>query len=186
MPRRSGAATAKARRPSIHDLSHAELTDEEMLGWQREMSGGTDRACVLVGAALLDQKLGECLVAHMRADLTTDEVAQLFSRENSPLSSLSSKTALAHSLEILDREQRDQLDTIRRIRNAFAHSKEPRPPPSTDIARLPKAHERSKHGPRRLGGTRSVRAVHTRSDDRLCRTTPSCFGGACEPAAGCH
>jgi hypothetical protein len=76
----------------------------------------TDRACAVLGAALLDSTLEDLV----RARLKTRREDLLGS--NRPLGSFSSRISLAHALSWIDDDAAADLDLIRSVRNDFAHA----------------------------------------------------------------
>ena len=77
------------------------------------------RGAVLVGVARVDAALERLLQAVMAADTKRDD--HLF-RPDAPLGSLGAKVALALRLGLIDEAVERSLQTLRRVRNAFAHS----------------------------------------------------------------
>lgn len=81
----------------------------------------SDRGCALFAASYLDKALEElleaCMVQHkkMREELFTGQ---------SPLSTFSSKIKMAYYLGKIAESERRDLETIRSIRNEFAHDPE--------------------------------------------------------------
>ncbi len=86
----------------------------------------------LVLSAAIEQALEIAISTHF---VVSDDAAQaLFNDQNGPLSTFAAKTKIAYALGVFDAPVRDELDLIRYIRNAFAHSKEPLTFESTLIA----------------------------------------------------
>jgi hypothetical protein len=77
------------------------------------------RGAVLVGVARVDEALERLLQAVMAPDTERDD--RLF-RPDAPLGSLGAKVALARRLGLIDEAVERSLQTLRRVRNAFAHS----------------------------------------------------------------
>lgn len=79
----------------------------------------TDRGRALVTASLVEEMLEEILRGFL---LENSATKRLFEAPNAPLSTFSAKAASSRALGLIsDKEFRD-IDLIRRIRNAFAHS----------------------------------------------------------------
>jgi len=78
----------------------------------------TERGCVLVGAAFLDEKLKELI--NKVATGSNKAKKELFDAMG-PLGSLSAKINLAYCFGLISQEARHDLHTIREIRNKFAH-----------------------------------------------------------------
>ncbi|TKT72009.1 hypothetical protein YH63_011580 [Afipia massiliensis] len=71
------------------------------------------------GAALLEAAVTQALLSRLRESKTGNR--ELF-RGNAPLSSFSSITQMAFALNVFGKEYRHDIDGVRHIRNAFAHS----------------------------------------------------------------
>ena len=82
-----------------------------------EFHGGTDRVVAIVGAAYLDSLL-ESLI---RSVLVQGEVTDRLLDPSGALGSNGSRVALAHSLGLISSDCRADLNTVAKIRNAFAH-----------------------------------------------------------------
>jgi hypothetical protein len=79
-----------------------------------------DRALALVGANIVDQSLRLVLMSHF-AELSEKENEALFGI-NGALNSFANKTQIAYALTIIDAHDKNAIDVIRAIRNAFAHT----------------------------------------------------------------
>jgi DNA-binding MltR family transcriptional regulator len=82
----------------------------------------SDRGCVLVVASVLDECLEALLRFHMLADVKEVKraVNPLFSTQG-PLGSFWAKIQLAYALQLISAHTYEDLETIREIRNMFAH-----------------------------------------------------------------
>jgi DNA-binding MltR family transcriptional regulator len=99
------------------------FTDEELRKRQQvffeTIDKESDRGCVLVSAALID----ECLEILLRSQLSRNELPilnSLFSGQG-PLSSFWSKIQLARAMDVIPAWMHDDLERIRALRNIFAH-----------------------------------------------------------------
>lgn len=119
------AESGRTKPNSLNSLSRSPLSAEDLEEWKREMIAGTDHSCALIGSAYLDQVLQQAIGVHLRTGLEATVFKNLFDNAQAPLSSFASKILMAYALHHFGSDERDDLDTIRRIRNAFAHS--PRP-----------------------------------------------------------
>ena len=83
----------------------------------------SDRGCVLIAAAYLDDSLDELLQASFSQNSVCKKkaVEPLFSGLG-PLSSFSAKIKLSFALELIDEDVFTSLEIIRKIRNEFAHT----------------------------------------------------------------
>lgn len=92
------------------------LHDIEFEKFSEKLRNESDRACVILGAALLDAKLEAVCRRKFQAcqdDLLSDRGA---------ISTFSARIYLAHALSWISEDAFKDLDTIRGIRNDFAHS----------------------------------------------------------------
>ena len=91
---------------------------EIMSAMDKEFHDAPDRVLAIVGGAYLDSLLKELL----RAVFVDDEkVVNDFLGMYGPLSSNRARYNLAYCLGLIDGEQREDLQTIAKIRNKFAH-----------------------------------------------------------------
>jgi DNA-binding MltR family transcriptional regulator len=99
----------------------ADLDQENFYGHLTKLRNSldheSDRGCVVVAAAFLD----EALEALLRARLVDDgRLEELFEHPH-PLSTFSAKTRMAFAVGSISRGERDDADIIRALRNEFAH-----------------------------------------------------------------
>lgn len=80
----------------------------------------TDRACVILSAAILENALEKLLKAFFI--LTESSHDDLFDGPIAPLGSFWAKTKIAYRLGLIDTGLSHDLDVIRKIRNDFAHN----------------------------------------------------------------
>jgi mannitol operon repressor len=84
----------------------------------QEFQKETDRGAALVGAALLDSRMQRLVLSHF----SDKRIAEgLLSGGNAPLGSLGVRLKLAFSLGLITQLEYKECDTIRKIRNEFAH-----------------------------------------------------------------
>ena len=84
----------------------------------REFQQETDRGAALVGAALIDSRLERLLESHFTDKQLAEE---LLRGGNAPLGSFSAKIKMAFSLGLITALEYKECETIRKIRNTFAH-----------------------------------------------------------------
>jgi DNA-binding MltR family transcriptional regulator len=83
-----------------------------------ELDNETDRGVALFSASILDQVLQEILAAFF---VNTSTSKELF-RYPQPLSSFSARQNLCLALGLISKQEYQECDTIRKIRNEFAHA----------------------------------------------------------------
>ncbi|MGH6879099.1 MAG: hypothetical protein ACREHV_17200 [Rhizomicrobium sp.] len=85
-----------------------------------EMSGGSDRACILVGGSLLEHELEEALLSRFRSSKNAAERNALFT-QGGILGSFEEKCWAAYFLRVIGPAAKRDIDLIRSIRNEAAH-----------------------------------------------------------------
>ncbi len=83
-----------------------------------EFHAASDRAFAVLGAAYMDELLEELLRATFIEDA---EATERLLGMTGPIGSNGARYNLAYSLALISKEERDDLKTIARIRNRFAH-----------------------------------------------------------------
>ncbi|WP_135449001.1 MltR family transcriptional regulator [Tabrizicola caldifontis] len=76
------------------------------------------RGAVLVSCAFLDDQLREIIDAFLIADSARDKLLEGF---NAPIGTFSSRIVMAHCLGLISDKERDDCETLRKIRNDLAH-----------------------------------------------------------------
>ena len=77
------------------------------------------RGSVLVACSFLDEQLGRIIDAFLVEDSKKELLLGGF---NAPIGTFSSRITMAHSLGLISDEERSDCDTLRKIRNEFAHN----------------------------------------------------------------
>lgn len=96
------------------------MQDEETSEILTQISEQSPRVGVIVIGSMLDDRLQSILESRLYKD--HDVLAPLF-KGYGPLSSFSSKIDFCYLLEVFDKEAKNNLHTIRKIRNICAHHK---------------------------------------------------------------
>jgi hypothetical protein len=117
---------AKRKEPTLSELSRTLPGTADLTAAKDEyFKTDNDKVAILLHASVLDANLGVCIALHI-ADanplISYDEVQKIIHGEHAALGTFSSKIHLAYLVGIVDAAARNDLDCIRRIRNAFAHS----------------------------------------------------------------
>lgn len=92
----------------------------EIAGILREES---ERGCVIVSAAILDEQLVEMIRARLVPSPERED--ELLEAGNAPASSFSARIDLAYRIGVLSLDQRQSLHILRKLRNDFAHVSTP-------------------------------------------------------------
>ena len=120
MPKRGGSRGRK--RASLYDLSRDSLRPEHQDEYVKELNGESDRAAALVAAADVDYWLIMLLRSKLSYKLTDIERNDLLYGKRAPLSDFSARISIAYGFGLIHSDERDDLNRIRHIRNAFAHA----------------------------------------------------------------
>ena len=122
--RQPNARRSLRKPPSALDLYRAEFS----LGGDKFDQGrpdpeAADRAEALIGASYIEKALEEAIKTKLQPKIDDPDFDYLFNENNNgPLSTFSAKIRIAYALKIIDEPARHDLDTIRELRNHFAHS----------------------------------------------------------------
>jgi hypothetical protein len=106
---------------SLHDLTFEVLSLDDQDIIVNELIEGSDKACALIAIAWLDIALTALLSTKMLG-VTVEERKPIFHGQTSILGSFSSKIRLCYVLSLISKDQTKHLNTMREIRNHFAHS----------------------------------------------------------------
>ena len=110
----------KTKPTSLNQLSKSNVESEDVKGVLEEIQHASDRTAAIVLASWVERSLEQSIVLTLlRQDQPT--VEKLIGRGGA-LSSFFAKTHLGFAQGLYDAATRDNLDIIRNIRNAFAHS----------------------------------------------------------------
>lgn len=105
-----------------------DLINKEVEYWLKNLKilqdelekSSSDRSCVIVAAAYIDELLGYIFKLFMTSPSSEKEDKELFSGYG-PLSTFSSKIVLSYRLGLISNYEYKTLQIIRKIRNSFAH-----------------------------------------------------------------
>jgi DNA-binding MltR family transcriptional regulator len=104
----------EGRKMAALDLPHL----EEFLAFLPKLAKESERGMVLIGTSFIDELLKRTLLAFLVED---SQCVKLVDGFNAPLGSLSTRTAAAYALGLISEKENAEADTLRRIRNRFAH-----------------------------------------------------------------
>jgi DNA-binding MltR family transcriptional regulator len=100
---------------------HLRQLIDKSFSFRRALTSESDRGCALFAAAYLDVNLSDLLYVTFVEDKSIEK--ELFDG-TAPLSSFSSRIRLTYYLGLISLQCKRDLDTIRSIRNDFAHDPE--------------------------------------------------------------
>jgi DNA-binding MltR family transcriptional regulator len=110
-----------ARKPNLRDLSRLPPEYDDLTALIKIFKEEHPVAAAILGAGLVEHGLETLL--RSRFKLQDDETWAMLTRDNGPLKSFYFKIAMGYALGIYDQRMHDDLNIVRNIRNAFAHSK---------------------------------------------------------------
>jgi len=102
------------KKPDLDDPFH-----RRFLTFLDASNNETDRGRALVSASLIEEMLEEILRGFL---LENAGAKKLFDEANAPLSTFSAKASASRALGLITAEELRDVELIRKIRNAFAHS----------------------------------------------------------------
>lgn len=114
----------RQKKASLHDLSKEIPPPDEVNALLASLANMEARAAALIVASILDNFL-EDAISLCFVKLGKNKFNALFRDRQSLFSSFSNKITVANALGIYNDATRSQLDGVRAIRNAFAHTMQP-------------------------------------------------------------
>ncbi|PCJ61628.1 MAG: hypothetical protein COA65_01380 [Rhodospirillaceae bacterium] len=106
---------------SLNQLARKRIKQEDFSPWLLELKAMQDRPAAIVAATLVEDALYDVLIDQM-AKLSKQEHNELFLGD-SPLSKFSAKIRLCRALKLIDKECATDINTVKNIRNVFAHAR---------------------------------------------------------------
>ncbi len=88
----------------------------------RETEPSRDRTAAIVGATFIEYALRLAITRHLSVDESDPHYTYLFESDDAPYREFASRIRLARALGIISKQEFDEIELIRLIRNAFAHS----------------------------------------------------------------
>jgi hypothetical protein len=117
---KSGAKPVAAKQPTLRDLTRQALAGEDLTALANELEGTSDRSAAIIAAAAVDRFLEEAILGRLvRND--EDTKANLIATGGA-LDGFFAKIHLGFALGLYSDKYVRELETIRKIRNCFAHS----------------------------------------------------------------
>jgi hypothetical protein len=118
--RRHQESRGKKMTGSLRDLSKVENTTEHTQDILHEIEHQSDRGVALIVTANLEISLKMAMRSRLVA---YDDFEQtIFDKEGAPLSTFSDRIKIARAMGVIGQHVEAHLDSIRHIRNQFAHS----------------------------------------------------------------
>jgi DNA-binding MltR family transcriptional regulator len=117
-------ASRNRGKAKLRDLSRLPLAPAEWIALSNQLNKGEHPiATAILGAVMVEHHLEELLRPRFKRN--DDKTWAMLTANNGPLNSFDCKIALGYAFGIYDDGMRDDLHIVRRIRNAFAHSRKP-------------------------------------------------------------
>jgi DNA-binding MltR family transcriptional regulator len=101
------------------DKQNREPEIEELGQFLFKLNKESDRGAVLIAATILDERLKNILSSFLLNHKATDELLEGF---NAPLGTFSSRISACFALGLIQKNEFDEMNLIRKIRNEFAHT----------------------------------------------------------------
>lgn len=117
------------RRSALKRLMRTPLPEDKHIDALLQLAGPLaqqnpeyDRMAAIVGATFVEHSLRRAIKRHFKPDASDPEYNYLFHQDDAPYRDFSSLNRLAPALGIVTVEQYEHLESIRHIRNVFAHA----------------------------------------------------------------
>jgi mannitol operon repressor len=94
---------------------------EQIIALSQELNKETERGEVLLAAAYLDYLLGELIATKIVVAPEESKNLGLFEGPTAPLATFSARLRVAYAFGLLSKDEYDDINLIRDIRNKFAH-----------------------------------------------------------------
>jgi hypothetical protein len=119
----SSSTPASRLKKLVKELPDKQEVLNALMTLQVEDTHTSDRTTAIVGASFLERALETAIVTKFVHYLGNEERLDLFDGDRgAPLGSFSARIRIAYALGVYGPKTRDHLNSIRAIRNAFAHS----------------------------------------------------------------
>jgi hypothetical protein len=115
-----GQASPASKKETLARLSRAQVTTHELAAAMLEVLGTSDRTTCIVVTAMIERDLEDSIIS--RLNIRDEEPKKLLFDRDGALSTFYGNIRFGRALGFYDQSVQRQLDTIRRIRNVFAHS----------------------------------------------------------------
>lgn len=92
---------------------------KEFMPFLDSLNAESPRGAVLIACSFIEEQLREIIERFLVED---SDSGQLLEGVNAPLSTFSARTIATHCLGLISDTERDDCNTLRRIRNEFAHN----------------------------------------------------------------
>jgi hypothetical protein len=126
--------TLKKALEALNELMDAPPSHEHFAQWQRETNAErNDRGAAILLATNVENALQGAITQIL--DIKKGQWSNIFGL-NAPLGSFANMVTMAYAMRVFGDETKSNLDIIRRVRNAFAHSKLPIDFQTVQIARV--------------------------------------------------
>jgi hypothetical protein len=127
-------SSRRPKTPSLGVLKSQPTTEESMSAWKEIRETPSPRAAAIIAVAYLESVL-RFVIASRFVFLTNDELNTTLHKMGGPLNSFSQATELGFALGLYGQMIHCDLNIIRVIRNAFAHTMKPLSFDTPDIAK---------------------------------------------------
>jgi len=111
----------QSKKLTLRTIDKDDITSvEEWAEIFQEINGVSDRSAAILVAAHVDVELSSLIEAELLLSVEEEALKPLYERDGA-LSTFFSKIHLGYAMSLYDDKTRDDLEVIRRVRNAFSH-----------------------------------------------------------------
>jgi hypothetical protein len=122
-PRTNVSKPTIGTKKTLRTLINGTPSKDEIHELIAELGHGSDRACAIITAVMLESVLTNAIL--VKLDNIDGKTVKNLESPSGALGNFFSKIYLGYALALYDQATRDDLETIRKIRNAFAHAHRP-------------------------------------------------------------
>jgi hypothetical protein len=113
--------TKGPRKKTLRDYTRETPSEEDEQRFKNAMNERSAIVVAVVMAIELEYLLEQLIIGKLKRK--DDDTVEILCKDNGALATFFSKIGLSYALGIIDEIQMEHLHTVRRIRNAFAHSR---------------------------------------------------------------
>jgi hypothetical protein len=109
------------KKQTLRDFTRGNPSKEDDEYFRDAMNAPSDMACAILQAIRIEHELEGCIL--LRFHRRDQDTIDLLSKDNGSLGTFFAKIGLGYALGIYGADLMEHLNVIRRVRNAFAHSR---------------------------------------------------------------
>jgi DNA-binding MltR family transcriptional regulator len=109
------------RKMTLREFTRERPSQDDEKRFREAMNSESDLMVAIVSAIEVEYLLEQIIIGKLKR--SDDDTIDILTKDNGALATFFSKIGLAYALKIIDGSKMEYLNVIRKIRNAFAHSR---------------------------------------------------------------